>query len=197
MAWLGLFVILFALTVIGLMPGSIYDREFLVVLVLVGVALWLLVFFLRVLGESVGKARQTRRKYDGWKSPQDRRQDLRLRRRASSPSRSRSRVFEPRSDLGSGRPWIRQADLRHQEQLRVKQGRRDAARKRANSRRHGEFSDWAEDVAQIDEIRQPIVNRPSARQSGSPQLSQAAERRQEELRVEQGRRYAEEANFQL
>ena len=151
MVWLALFVVCVALTIIGLMPGSTYDRELPVILVLAGFALFLLVFFLRMLREDARNAKQTKRDSDEWSSARERRQDLRSRRRASSRSRSRSRVLGFGSGPGSGKPRVRQASLRHQDDLRVKQGMQYAREERFKGMRGAESNS---ELRKQDDLRE-------------------------------------------
>ncbi len=177
------------------MPGSTYDRGLPLAVVLVGFAVVLLVIFLSHVRESVANAKQSDRNNYEWKSPQERRQDLRLRQNARARSRSRSRVLGFGSSLGTGRTRIQQASLRRQYELRVKQGRRDAARTMGAARLQRRRSAAVEDPDPSDWGRELKLERRSGRQASSRQLSRAAEQRQEELRIEQGMQYARESNF--
>lgn len=135
-------------------------------------------------------------------------------------SQSRSRVLYPRPGLASGKPRVLQSSLRRQEQLRVEQGRayaRDSQRRgrsiskvvNASSGGRSRRSDTGHaqrdsltnlsgllgmtpaDVRQTDIDQNP---RPSVRVPRAPRLSEAAARRQENLRIEQGKRYAAQDN---
>ena len=180
-----------ALTVIGLMPGDTNERGLPLAVVLVGFALVLIVNFIRYLKEKYGSAKQSDWEDYEWKSPQERRQDLRWRRSTRAHSRSGSRVL----GLGSGRPKLRGLSERRQEELRIEQGRRDAARSHSRDRLRRRRSVSVEKRDPIDNEREPILKRPSEHHARNRQLSGAAERHQEELRIEQGRRYAREADF--
>ncbi len=136
-------------------------------------------------------------------------------------AQSGSRVLYPQPSLASGSPRVLQSSLRRQEQLRVEQGRAYArelrrrgrfnsevanAHLRERSRRSG--TDYRQrdsitnltgllgmtpaDVGQTD-IEQ--IHRPSVGVSRRAELSEAAMRHQEALRIEQGRRYAAQDNL--
>ena len=80
MIWLGLGVAGVALTIIGLMPGSIYDdRQGLVALVVAGFGVMVGVDFLKSRAERVPRTRRAERRYAGWQLSLDRRLDLRQR----------------------------------------------------------------------------------------------------------------------
>ena len=177
------------------MPGSTYDRGLPLAVVLIGFAFVLLVIFLRHVRERIASAKQSDRNNYEWRSPEERRQDLRLRQNARARSRSRSRVLGFGSSLGTGRTRIQQASLRRQYELRVKQGRRDAARTVSAARLQRRRSAAVEEPDPSDLGRELKLERRSGRQASSRQLSRAAEQRQEELRIEQGMQYARESNF--
>lgn len=184
-----------ALTVIGLMPGDTYERGLPLAVVLVGFALLLLVIFFRFLRERYVNAKQPDWEGYEWKSPQARRQDLRWRISARARSRSGSRVLGMGSGLGSGKPNVRKSSARRQDELRVAQGRRDAAQSQSRDTLQRRRSISVEEREPIDSERETILERRSGREARNRQLSRAAERRQEELRIEQGRQYAREADF--
>lgn len=184
-----------ALTLIGLMPGDTYERGLPLALVLVGFALVLLVNFLRYLREKYVNAKQSDWEDNEWKSPQERRQDLRWRRSARARSQSGSRVLGVGSGLGSGRPNIRKSSARRQDELRVEQGRRDAAQTQSRDKLQRRRSIALDEWDSIDSERGPILEQHSGHEARKRQLSLAAERRQAELRIQQGRQYAREANY--
>ena len=190
MALLVLFLVLAPLTVIGLMPGSHNQRGELLVVVLGAFIVFTAVYLTLLSRDQARNKRAPRRKDDEWKSTRKRRDDLRLRRHASSRGRSRSRVLGFGSGLSSGRPRIRQASLRRQDELRVSQGIRDAARERADARRHRGERARSDVEAPIDRRHLEAHTRlHSKRPQGRP-LPLAGLRRQEEMRIAQGRAYA-------
>lgn len=185
-----LFSGLVVLMIIGLMPGSIEDRGVLVVVMLAAFALLVVAEFVRVLRERVRRAKRSERRYQGWKSSQERRQDLRVRQRANSRGKRGSRVLGVGTGVGSGRRKVSQSSLRRQRELRVKQGRRDTSQKRARARQLRGVSRRSKDLASIDRRQDLDDRRSRAESSGRPQLSPEASRRQEELRIRQGMQYA-------
>lgn len=194
MALLVLFVVLFALTIIGLMPGSHNQRGLLLAVVLGSFILFTTVYHLILSKEQARIAKLAARKKDELKSPRERREDLKLLRRLRSRRKSRSRVMEFGSGLVSRRPRIPQASLRRQDELRVRQGIRDAARARASSWRHRGARVRADEQGPIGRRHLEGIARAHSRRSRSRPISQAGIRRQEDLRVEQGRAYAAESS---
>ena len=186
MTWLGLGVTGVALTIIGLMPGSIYDdRQGLVALVVASFGVMVGVDFLKSRAELVARTRRAERRYAGWQLPLDRRLDLRQR------GRNRARRIESRRVSRTAR--VSTASLRRQANLRVAQGRRKAGQKRSNVNRHPERIDWwTDELAPIGRTHLQGAGRSRARPSSSPRISSAAMERQRELRVQQGREYAAE-----
>ena len=186
MIWLGLGVAGVALTIIGLMPGSIYDdRQGLVALVVAGFGVMVVVDFLKSRAERVGRARRAERRYAGWQVSRDRRLDLRQR------GRNRARRIGSRRVSRTAR--ISAASLRRQADLRVAQGRRKANRKRSNVNPRREQIDWwTDELAPIGHKHLQGVGRSHARPSGRPRVSSTAMERQKELRIQQGREYAAE-----
>ena len=177
------------------MPGDTYERGLPLAVVLVGFALLLLVIFFRFLRERYVNAKQPDWEGYEWKSPQARRQDLRWRRSARARSRSGSRVLGAGSGQGSGKPNIRKSSASRQDELRVAQGRRDAAQSQSRDTLQRRRSISVEEREPVDSERETILERRSGCEARNRQLSRAAERRQEELRIEQGRQYAREADF--
>ncbi len=190
MVWLGLFVGLIVLTIIGLMPGSIEDRGFLVVLVLSAFALLVVVEFVRVIRDRVWQARRSERRYAGWNSSQERRQDLRVRKRAASFGRRSSRVLDFGSGVRSPTPRVSPSSIRRQRELRVKQGRRDAGESRVRARILRGVTSGSDDLPSDDRRRNLDVARSRAGSSRRPRVSPESARRQEELRIRQGMQYA-------
>lgn len=186
MIWLGLGVAGVALTIIGLMPGSIYDdRQGLVALVVAGFGVMALVDFLKSHRERVGRARRAERRYAGWQLSQDRRLDLRQR------GRNRARRIGSRRVSRAAR--VSTASLRRQAELRVKQGRRKADQERVNAKPLPERIDWwTDELAPIGRKHLQGVSRSRARRSSRPRVSSEAIERQRELRIQQGRQYAAE-----
>lgn len=186
MIWLGLGVGGVALTIIGLMPGSIYDdRQGLVALVVAGFGVMVVVDFLKSRAERVGRARRAERRYAGWQLPLDRRLDLR--------QRGRNRARRTGSRRVSGTARVSTASLRRQADLRVAQGRRKAGRKRSSVNLHPERIDWwTDELAPIGRKHLEGASRSRAGRSSSPRVSSAAMERQRELRIQQGREYAAE-----
>ena len=210
-----------ALTAIGLMPGNTYERGLPLAVVLVGFALVLLVNFLRYLRERYVNAKQLDWEDYEWKSPQERRQDLRWRRSTRARSRSGSRVLSLGSSANPGRPKIQNSSARRQDELRAEQGRaytRDAQRRgrfiseavnahsAERSRRSGTDDVQRDSLtnltsllgmtpADVEQVDVEQNCRPPIRSSQQTQLTEAAAQRQEKLRIEHGKQYAREANF--
>lgn len=186
MIWLGLGVAGVALTIIGLMPGSIYDdRQGLVALVVAGFGVMVGVDILKSRAERVARTRRAERRYAGWQLPLDRRLDLRQR------GRNRARRIGSRRVSGTAR--VSTASLRHQANLRVAQGRRKTGRKRSSVKLHPERIDWwTDELAPIGRKQLKSTSRSRAGQSSRPRVSSAAIERQRELRIQQGRQYAAE-----
>lgn len=186
MIWLGLGVAGVALTIIGLMPGSIYDdRQGLVALVVAGFGVMVGVEVLTSRAERVGRARRAERRYAGWQTSRDRRVDLR--------QRGRSRARRTGSSRVSRTARVPAASLRRQADLRVAQGRRRANRERSNVKPRREQIDWwTDELAPIGRKHLDGVGRSRARPSSRPRISSAAMERQQELRIQQGREYAAE-----
>lgn len=184
MLWLGLGVAGVALTIIGLMPGSIYDdRQGLVALVVAGFGAMVGISFLKSRAERVGRARRAERRYAGWQLSLDRRLDLRQR------GRNRARRIGSRRVSRTAR--VSTASLRRQADLRVAQGRRKAVRKRSNVNPRPEQVDWwTDELAPIGRKHLQGVDRSRARASSRPPISSAAMERQRELRIQQGQQYA-------
>lgn len=193
MALLVLFVVLFVLMVIGLAPGSPNQRGLLLVVVLGAFILFTTVYHLILSREQARNVKLAARKGNELKSPRERQADLRLLRRSRSHRKSRSRVLEFGSGQGSEKPRIRQESLRRQDELRVRQGIRDAARERADASRHRGGRIRADEEDPIGRRQLEGSTRAHSRRSRSRSVSQAGIRRQEELRVEQGRAYAAES----
>lgn len=186
MIWLGLGVAGVALTIIGLMPGSIYDdRQGLVALVVAGFGVMVGVDFLKSRAERVPRTRRAERRYAGWQLSLDRRLDLRQR------GRNRARRIGSRRVSRTAR--VSTASLKRQADLRVTQGRRKAVRKRSNVNPRPEQIDWwTDELAPIGRRHLEGASRSRARQSSRPRVSSAAMDRQRELRIQQGRQYAAE-----
>lgn len=184
-----------ALTVIGLMPGDTYDRGWPVVVVLIVFAVWWLVDFLKSVRERSANTKQSDREGFEWNSPQTRRQDLRRRSNARARRRSGSRVLGVGSGVGPGRPKIRNSSERRQSELRVEQGRRDAARIGATDRLQRKRQSSVAEPDPINKDREAILKLDAGPGGASRRVSQSAERRQRELRIKQGMQYAREANF--
>lgn len=199
MSLLVLFLVLFVLMIVGLMPGSHNQRDWLLAIVLGAFIVFTSVYHLIITREQARNAKLAARKHNELKSPRERRNDLRdlrnLRRRrlGSSRGHSRSRVLEFGSGLGSGKPRIRQASLRRQDELRVRQGMRDAAEERADAMRHRGARVRSDEEDPIGRRHLERLSRSHSRKSSSRPVSQAGSRRQEELRIEQGRSYAAES----
>lgn len=190
MALLVLFLVLFALMIVGLTPGSHNHRDWLLAIVLGAFVLFTTVYLFLLSREQARNVRLATRKEDQWKSPRERRDDLRLRRYARSRMRSRSRVLGFGSSPGSAKPRIRQASLGRQDELRVRQGIRDAARERSDARRHRGDRVRSDVEDPIGRRHLEGLSRSDSRRSRGRPVSQAGIRRQEELRIEQGRAYA-------
>ena len=138
-------------------------------------------------------------------------------------AQSGSRVLYPQPSLASGRPQVLQSSLRRQEQLRVERGRAYARELRrrgrfnlevANAHLGGQLRRSGTDHRQRDSITnlsgllgmtpadvgQTDIEqnrRPSVRVSRRAELSEAAARHQEALRIEQGRYYAAQDNLSV
>ncbi|MDE0006264.1 MAG: hypothetical protein OXQ29_26545 [Rhodospirillaceae bacterium] len=186
MIWLGLGVAGVALTIIGLMPGSIYDdRQGLVALVVAGFGVMVGVDFLKSRAEHVGRAQLAEGRYAGWQTSRDRRLDLRQR------GRNRARRIGSRRVSRTAR--VSAASLRRQADLRVAQGRRKAGRKRSNVNRHPERIDWwTDELAPISRKHLKGASRSRAGRSSRTRVSSTAIERQRELRIQQGQQYAAE-----
>ena len=189
-------VVLVALTVVGLWPGTPNSRSFLLAIVLAGFQLSVLIYFLPDWIESLRRPKQTARGIQEWTSMRKDPREFGNRRR--SRPRSKSRVFEPRPGLGgrsvvgAGRPHVRQASLRRQEELRVKQGRSDAARGRVHASSRRAHVSRAESVSSSGTGRRKRLNQPSIRRTRPAQISQANEERMVQLRIQQSMQYAAE-----
>ena len=193
MALLILFLVLGVLTIIGLMPGSHNQRDWLLAIVLGAFVLFTTVYHLILSREQARNVKLAARKENELKSPRERREDIRLLRRLRSRRKSRSRVFEFGSGLGSGKPRIRLESLRRQDELRVRQGIRDAARERADASRHRGRRVRSDEADPIDRRHLEGLSRSHSRRFRGRPVSEAGIRRQEELRVEQGRAYTAES----
>lgn len=183
MTYVILFLALLILMVIGLMPGSIEDRGLLVAVMLSAFALLVVVEFGRVLREKARRARRSERRYGGWKSSRERRQDLGVRRRAVSRDKRGSRVLGVGTGVSSGRPRVSQSSLRRQRELRVGQGRRDAGQRRAGARQFQGVASRSNDRASTDTRHSLDVEQSRAGSKRRPHVSPEAARRQEELRI--------------
>ena len=189
-------VVLVALTVIGLWPGTPNSRSFLLAIVLAGFQLSVLIYFLPGWIEDLRRPKQTAREIQEWTSMRKDPREFGVRRR-SRPQR-KSRVFEPRPGLGggsvvgAGRPRVRQTSLRRQEELRVKQGRGDAARRREHASSRRAHVSRAESLMSSGTRRRKRLNQPSIRRTRPGQICQANEERMVQLRIEQSMRYAAE-----
>jgi len=175
------------------MPGSHNQRDWILAIVLIAFILFTTVYHFILSREQARNVKQAARDSSELKSPRERRDDLRRRRYAKSRSQSRSRVVGIGSGLGSGKPRIRQASLRRQDELRVRQGMRDAAEERAHAMRHRRARVRSDEEDPIGRRRLERLSRSHSRKSRSRPVSQAGSRRQEELRIEQGRSYAAES----
>ncbi len=193
MALLVLFLVLGVLTIIGLMPGSPNQRGLLLAVVLGAFILFTIVYHLILSREQARNVKLAARNANDLKSPRERLKDLRLLRRSRARRKSRSRVLEFGSGLGLGKPRIRQESLRRQDELRVRQGIRDAARGRADASRRRGGRVLGDEEDPIGRRHLEGITRAHSRRSRSRSVSQAGIRRQEELRVEQGRAYAAES----
>lgn len=189
-------VVLVALTVIGLWPGTPNSRSFLLAIVLAGFQLSVLIYFLPGWIESLRRPKQTAREIQEWSSMRKDPREFGVRRR--SRHRRKSRVFVPRPGLGggsvvgAGRPRVRQASLRRQEELRVKQGRGDAARRRVHASSRRADVSQAESLSSSGTGRRRRPNQPSIRRTRSAQICQENEERMVQLRIEQSMQYAAE-----
>jgi len=175
------------------MPGSHNQRGLLLAVVLGSFILFTTVYHLILSREQARNAKLAARKESELKSPRERREDIRLLRRLRSRRKSRSRVLEFGSSLGSGKPRVRQESLRRQDELRVRQGIRDAARARADASRHRGGRVQAGEEEPIGKRHVERIAKDHSRRSRNRLVSQAGIRRQEELRIEQGRAYAAES----
>ena len=194
MALLVLFLVLFALMIVGLTPGIPNHRGGLLAVVLVAFILFTTVYHFILSREHARNVKLAARKDNELKSPRERLDDLRRLRQARSRNKSRSRVLGFGSGPGSRRPRIRQSSLRRQDELRVKQGMRDAVQDRASARRHRGGRVRSDDETPIGKRRLEGLSRSHSRRSRGRPVSQAGLRRQEELRIEQGKAYAAESD---
>ncbi len=193
MALLILFLVLGVLMIIGLMPGSHNHREWLLTIVLGSFILFTTVYLLILSREQARNAKFAARTSNELKSPRERREDLRRRRLARSRSQSRSRVLgiEP-SHRRSGKRHVPQASLRRQDELRISQGIRDAAREQADARQRRGRRVRSDEAQPIGRRYLEGLSRSHPSTSRGRPVSQAGIRRQEELRIAQGRAYAAE-----
>jgi hypothetical protein len=164
--------------------------------VLAGFQLSVLIYFLPGWIDSFRRPKQTAREIQEWTSMRKDPREFGNWRR--SRPRSNSRVFEPRPGLGgrsvvgAGRPRVRKASLKRQDELRVKQGRLDAARRLVHASSRRAHVSRAESLLSSATGRQRRLNQSSIRPIRSAQIRQANEDRMVQLRIEQSMQYAAE-----